>query len=43
MRHLAFEPSRTDRANKTMATLGNLSNPVVHGRERLDLSAIKTR
>jgi hypothetical protein len=26
-----------------MATLGNLSNPVVHGRERLDLFAIKTR
>ena len=31
------------RVNKTMATVGNLSNIVVHGRERLDLSAIKTR
>jgi hypothetical protein len=40
---LRSRPSRADRANKTMATLGNLSNPVVHGRERLDLSAIKTR
>jgi hypothetical protein len=35
--------SQADRANKTMATLGNLSKPVVHGRERLDLFAIKTR
>jgi hypothetical protein len=40
---LRSRPSRADRANKTVATLGNLSNPVVHGRERLDLSAIKTR
>jgi hypothetical protein len=32
-----------DRANKTMATAGNLGNPDVHGRERLDLSAIQIR
>jgi hypothetical protein len=46
LRNAAFciqRPSRANRENKTTATLSNLSNPVVHGRERLDLPAIKTR
>ena len=34
---LRLSPSQAERANKTMATFGNLRNPLVHGRERLDL------